>query len=158
MKIWPRVAPPDNWILCQGQSLLQSGIYNPLFVVIGTTFGSVDGTHFNLPDMRGRVPVGLDIGGGPMGTLADTLGEKYGSAAHTLVQAEIPLHSHPPDTGGTTFLVSNGTFPGSGGRIITNSPGGMHFTLDVTTDQYGGSGPHNNVQPSIALQYVIRFA
>lgn len=54
---------PPGWLLCDGSSLLRAD-YKPLFVVIGSTYGSVDGTHFNLPDMRGRIAGGKDDMGG----------------------------------------------------------------------------------------------
>lgn len=64
---------PSGWLLCYGQSLLRSD-YPELFANIGTTYGSVDGTHFNLPDLRGRVPACKDdMGGSAAGRLNVTL-------------------------------------------------------------------------------------
>lgn len=56
-------AAPTGFLLCFGQSVLRSS-YADLFSIVGTSFGSADGTHFNLPDLRGRIPVGLDNMGG----------------------------------------------------------------------------------------------
>lgn len=54
-------AAPDGWLLCNGASLLRA-TYPDLFTAIGTTFGAADGTHFNVPDMRGRSPLGVGTG------------------------------------------------------------------------------------------------
>jgi len=56
-------AAPSGFLLCYGQSVLRT-TYSDLFAIVGTAFGSADGTHFNLPDLRGRVPVGNDAMGG----------------------------------------------------------------------------------------------
>ena len=59
--LWPAPAPPTDWLTCDGASLLRSA-YPALFAVLGTTYGAADGTHFCLPDYRGRVPVGPERG------------------------------------------------------------------------------------------------
>lgn len=53
-------ADPINYLLCDGRSLVRVSPYDQLFAVIGTTFGAADGSHFNIPDLRGRVPVGVN--------------------------------------------------------------------------------------------------
>lgn len=55
-------AAPNGYVLCDGSSLLRAGTYAALFAVIGTTFGAVDGSHFNVPDFRGRIAVGVGTG------------------------------------------------------------------------------------------------
>ena len=59
MVMWPGGTAPTGWLLCQGQSLLVAD-YPNLFAIVGTAYGSADASHFNLPDMRGRVPAGVD--------------------------------------------------------------------------------------------------
>ncbi len=56
---WPSNTPPAGWLICDGSSLLRSGTYANLFAITGTTYGSVDGTHFTLPDLRGRLALGV---------------------------------------------------------------------------------------------------
>lgn len=76
---------PTGWLLCDGASYLRSA-YPALFAVIGTTYGSADGTHFNVPNMRDRVPVGS-------GTTY-TRGSTGGAATVTLSSGQMPSHSH----------------------------------------------------------------
>jgi microcystin-dependent protein len=54
--LWFTDTPPTGWLECDGSSLLRAGTYAALFAAIGTTYGAADGTHFNLPDLRGRFP------------------------------------------------------------------------------------------------------
>jgi len=81
---------PSQWLLCDGASLLRA-TYTDLFNVIGTTYGSVDGTHFSLPDMRGRTPVGAGSGSG---LTPRAIGDSFGAETVTLTTAEIPAHTH----------------------------------------------------------------
>ena len=60
--MWAAAAAPSNWVICDGSSLLRAGTYAALFAVIGTTYGSADGSHFNIPDLRGRSPIGSGTG------------------------------------------------------------------------------------------------
>ena len=89
-----------TWLLCAGDSLSRV-TYATLFSLIGTTYGNVDGNTFNLPDLRSRVPVGYNtdtISG--RSTRALALGS--GTETHTLLDAEIPKHTHPITDSGHT--------------------------------------------------------
>src|SRR5690348_572173 len=81
---------PDGWLACNGQ-VLQVSQFDALVTILGTTYGG-DGTQtFNLPGLRGRVPLGQgQAQGGP----TYKLGEAAGEDEHTLIQAEMPTHSH----------------------------------------------------------------
>lgn len=92
--LWAATAPPTDWLACDGASLLRSA-FPALFAVIGTTYGAADGTHFSLPDFRGRVPVGLKASDADFDTLGETSGAKTATpsthavtqpAAHTVTQ------------------------------------------------------------------------
>ena len=135
---------PAGWLLCQGQSLLRSD-YPRLFAAIGTVYGAADGTHFSVPDLKGRAPVGRDSAQ----TEFDTLGETGGEKAHVLTVAEMPSHSHPQNV-----------TAGSGGpasRIDHDADGsGQVYPQGVSTDATGGGGSHNNLQPYIVLNYIIK--
>lgn len=126
-------SPDVRWLLCDGASLLRAD-YPDLFTVIGTTFGAVDSTHFSLPDLRDRVPMG--VGGNALGT-------SLGAATHTLTVAEMPAHTHTEVTAVATLVdqttpLGAGAIPGVG---ITGSA--------------GLGGAHNNIQPSLVLNYFI---
>lgn len=88
---------PTGWLLCYGQAVSRA-TYAALYSVVGTTYGSGDGsTTFNIPDMRGRVPVALDNMGGTDAdrlTVANTLGDTGGKEKHLLIVSEMPSHTH----------------------------------------------------------------
>jgi len=156
-------AAPEGWLLCDGSAVSRT-TYAGLFAVIGTTYGSGDGsTTFNLPDLRGRVPVGRDASQAEF----NTLGEAGGAKTHTLTTAEIPAHNHG-SAGNHTHNVryrSGGTLGPNdindaaarmfGGSLDTSSfstlSGGAHTHASV-----GGGQPHNNLQPYRVLNYIIK--
>lgn len=118
---------PEGWLLCEGQSLLRTGTYAALFAAISTTYGTVDGTHFNLPDLRGRAPVGK-------GTHADvdSLADSDGLA----VGSRTPKHTH---TGPShTHTYSGTTSPPSSGETV--DAGSLLGDADnVHTHTYSGT-------------------
>lgn len=84
--LWPAPAPPTDWLTCDGASLLRSA-YPALFAVLGTTYGAADGTHFSVPDYRGRVPVGLKAADADFDTLGEATGARTATpSAHTVTQ------------------------------------------------------------------------
>ncbi len=105
IKMWPGVATPINWFPCDGRALSRTQ-YAALFAAIGTVWGPGDGSTFNIPDFRGRGPIGTGTGTG----LTDRpLASKIGAETVALGATEIPSHSHTinHDHG------SAGTGPGS---------------------------------------------
>jgi microcystin-dependent protein len=83
-------SPDATWVVCDGSAISRT-TYAALFAVLGTTYGAGDGsTTFNIPNMGGRVPVGLDSGQ----TEFDALGETGGAKTHTLAESEMPSHTH----------------------------------------------------------------
>jgi len=147
-------SPNPKWKLCDGSSLVRAD-YPDLFAVIGTTYGAVDGTHFNIPDLQGRTGLGSGSGSG-LSTYS--LGQSGGEEAHTLSTAETPSHSHS-DTGHTH---AEGIAAPSIGAAIVGVPvpsaipavgaTGLGFAGISST---GGNGSHNNLQPYLALNYLI---
>lgn len=134
-------------LLCDGSSQLRAA-YPVLFAAIGTAFGSVDGTHFNLPDMRGYVPMGAGSGGS---LTPRSLGTAVGEEQHTLVTGEMPPHAHSVTD--TSVLTASGASTWD----IANAGGGRPSRLfQPVTDSQGGGGAHNNVQPSLPLNFFIK--
>lgn len=139
------VNAPDGWLLCHGQEVSRN-TYNNLFNVIGTIYGEGDGsTTFNIPDLRNRVGVGLNESDTDFNTLGNTLGEK----THKLTVAEMPSHSHAiaMSSDGVGYKVErvpfgNTTAWGNSGEPIKSTGGGQE---------------HNNIQPSIVLNKIIKY-
>jgi microcystin-dependent protein len=137
---------PPGWLWCDGDAI-DRWYYARLFGIIGVQFGSGDGsTTFNLPDMRGRVPVALDnLGGSDAGRLsaANTVGGTGGTETHTLTSAEMPTHTHPL----AQTLVEAGV------SATVNYDGG---SAGGTTGFTGSGSAHNNMQPYLLLNYIIK--
>jgi microcystin-dependent protein len=108
-------AAPSGWMLCNGTAISRT-TYADLFAAIGTTYGVGNGsTTFNLPDLRGRVPVGTDSGQTEFDALGETGGTK--SVILTSAQSGVPAHSHPNSLNGTTTFAANGHTHGAGGLL-----------------------------------------
>jgi len=108
IRIWSTASAPTGWLVCGGQAVSRT-IYAALFALIGTTYGVGDGaTTFNVPDLRGRAPVGRDDMGGAAagrvtaagsGIAGTILGAAGGSETHALTIAQLPAHAHSGTTG-----------------------------------------------------------
>lgn len=163
---------PSGWLFCDGTAVSRS-TYADLFNAVGTAYGEGNGsTTFNLPDLRGRVPVGRDTGQ----TEFDTRGETGGVKTHTLTSTEIPGHTHSGSslstnsTGAHTHAVGSFTlnyqtgatqaFPAFAGNTsgggATGSAGAHSHTVSGNTGSTGGSGAHNNLQPYVVVNYIIK--
>jgi len=131
---------PSGWLACDGTAVSRT-TYSTLFTAIGTTFGVGDGsTTFNVPDIRGRAPIGNGTGSG---LTARTIAATVGAETHTLTTAEMPAHTHAVNAGG-------GTRPeGAGASNATD-------TSSQTSTSTGGGAAHNNMQPSLVLAFIIK--
>lgn len=149
---------PDGFLMCYGQALDADSNpeYQALYDVIGNAYGGSDNSDFVVPDLRGRVAAGKDDMGGSSanrltdqsgGVNGDVLGDTGGAETHTLLTAEMPAHTH-------TTVVSRDVSPGSG--LKTPWSDGSASNARQTTST-GGGGAHNNVQPTIILNKIIKY-
>jgi microcystin-dependent protein len=167
---------PTGYLLCDGAAISRT-TYSDLFGIIGLTYGIGDGsTTFNIPDLRGRVIAGQDDMGGTSadrltnqsgGLNGDNLGATGGSETHALTEAQMPKHYHqmrgpnsitaPQDDGGTTGhgLYGGGTPDDAAQEYGTYSTGGSASSGSQSTGTSNGNN-HNNVQPTIILNYIIK--
>lgn len=133
---------PDGWLICDG-ALVSRTTYSELFNVIGETYGAGDGnTTFNLPDLKGRVIIGEGTGTATDAT-AHSLGDVGGKETHTLDVTEMPSHNH---SGSTLGWTPSNMGSGNAFRAVT----------DGSTNNTGGGLAHNNMQPYLVCNYIIK--
>lgn len=139
---------PSGFKICDGSAISRT-TYASLFNIIGTSFGSGDGsTTFNLPNLKGKIPVGLDS----EDTDFEILGKTGGEKEHTLTIEEMPSHQHTlqnSNAGGSSVSWS------SYGVSATSNVG---FNGNVNTDARGNNQAHNIMQPYITLNYIIKVS
>lgn len=207
-------APDASWLICDGSAISRT-TYAALFAVLGTTYGAGNGsTTFNIPNLKGRVAVGLDSGQ----TEFDALGETGGAKTHTLATGEMPSHTHtqnahshtqnahthtqnahthtqnshyhivglddatPADLNdvnlvqeqtGSTYagwsidivntvsgqrrvIASKTTATNQNATATNNNTTATNQNATATNQNTGGGGAHNNLQPYIAMNYIIK--
>jgi microcystin-dependent protein len=158
IRIFPFNFAPKGWAWCDGQ-LLPLSQNTALFSLLGTTYGGNGQSNFALPDLQGRAP--MHPGQGPGLSLHD-LGETGGSETVTLLESEIPAHSHS---------VMANTSPGTlqtpaSDRGLSRSQGGNAYVPGSPTPALvsmapetlapaGGDQPHNNLQPDLTFYFCI---
>ena len=161
---------PTGFLLCAGQAVSRS-TYSSLFGIISTTYGVGDGSStFNLPDLRGRVVAGQDDMGGSSanrltgqtgGVNGDTLAATGGAETHTLSTAELATHSHAAAMEENADSESGITRVGLG-RSLQDRDDNYRTSVsdgggDLLIANTGSGSAHNNVQPTIILNYIIKI-
>ena len=162
---------PTGFLMCGGQAVSRS-TYSDLFAVIGTTYGVGDGSStFNLPDLQGRVVAGKDDMSGSSanrltdavtgGLNGDTLGDTGGTESHTLTSAQSGLrqHNHTATTTAVTPISSTSSpdFTIETQNARNEGTNSSLFTTTINNSSaLDASEAHNNVQPKIILNYIIK--
>ena len=162
---------PIGWALCNGQTLDGSQPQNAgLFAAIGLSYGGT-GTNFNVPDLRGRTVIGTGQGDtwtGAGGSTDWLLGVKFGAEKHVMSIGEMPSHNHGVNDPGHSHKATVSNFLGgafyatnqssqSANHFPSQAPNTSHNTTGITIQNTGGGQPHNNMQPSLVLNYIIKL-
>jgi microcystin-dependent protein len=148
---------PKGWALCDGQ-LMSISQNTALFSLLGTTYGGDGKSNFALPNLQGCAP--MQAGQGPGLSLRD-LGETSGEQTVTLLQTEMPAHSHGVlATSGTTQFTPVNNAWASGQKGFGNTYAGSNPSTNVPmsalgTSIAGGNLPHNNMPPFLGLTFII---
>jgi microcystin-dependent protein len=155
IRVFAGTFAPQNWALCNGQSLAISQ-NDALYALLGTTYGGDGVNTFNLPDARGRVPVGQ--GNGP-GLTARVLGQVYGTETVTLLTNNMPAHSHSVQVSNTeaNLTAPSGQMIGQGYHYLlsTTPPNNTGSLLPQAVSSVGGSQPHDNMMPFLCLNFIL---
>ena len=157
IRIFPFNFPPKGWAWCNGQ-LMPISQNTALFSLLGTTYGGNGKSNFALPDLQGRAP--MHPGQGPGLSLHD-LGESGGSETVTLLESEIPAHTHglmaTNEDGTQGTLVQGITVASSvGGQLYqSNTSANLGAMNPTSLSPAGGNLPHNNMQPYLTCYFNI---
>ena len=161
---------PQDWLLCQGQTLnIQQ--YIALYSLLGTTYGGNGTTTFMLPDLRGRVPIGqglLSYNGAVIDPVPYQMGQSAGAETVTLTAANMPTHTHPVNafsSNGTLNPAANNYFAqpivstaNPTNKNIYGAPGASGTMVALNSEvisNTGNSAAHNNMQPFLVLNFCI---
>lgn len=155
IRIFPFNFAPKGWAFCDGQ-ILSLSQNTALFSLLGTTYGGDGKSNFALPNLQGSAP--MHPGQGPGLSLHD-LGEAGGSDTVSLLESEIPAHSH-----GLKASAQPGEDPSPANEALARSVGANLYQTNASPlvrlgDQAltpaGGNQPHNNLQPYLTLNFCI---
>jgi microcystin-dependent protein len=146
---------PSGWLFCDGAAVSRT-TYAALFTAIGTTYGAGDGsTTFNVPNPAGRVLCAVSG--------SHALGSVTGAETHTLSITEMPAHGHTVTDPGHSHNILAGAAGTGGidstaqnGTNLTAAPGTQSRTTGITIQNNGSGGAHNNMQPTIFFNAIIK--
>ncbi len=141
--------PPKGWAFCNGQ-LMPINANQALFALLGTLYGGNGTTNFGLPDLRGRVPIGVGDGYG--------MGAGGGIVSHTLSVSELPTHQHH-----LMGVTGAGQATSPGGAVLAGSPNayapagksGLVALSPANVTNTGGSQSHENMMPYAVTSFCI---
>lgn len=163
IRIFGGTYAPEGWAFCNG-ALLSISQFETLYTLVGTTYGGDGQQTFALPNLQSRVVVSQ--GTSATGTNY-VMGQAGGQEAVTLISTQMPLHQHPitnlsgvtAQMGGKPQTNPNGAYFGSNGAAGYQSTGSdQNMASGVVSGMSsvaGSSTPHSNLQPCVALNYII---
>lgn len=154
---FPRI--PVGWLACDGSKLAISD-YQPLYTLLGTTYGGDGVKTFGLPDLRGQVPLHQGTG---QNLTPRKLGDSGGTETVTLNSSMMPTHTHPFTA---TSAAANMATPSSSVQLGAPSGGDMMYATSITgltpretdpssTSMTGGNQPHENTMPTLTVSFCI---
>jgi len=148
---------PEGWLLCDGTSRDKNNEYKDLFDVIQYQYGG-SGNNFSLPNLKGRVPTGLSSTESEFNQLNKTGGSK----THTLAVNEMPSHNHGVNDPGHSHTIDGYTW-GKGSTFPTQADQRKEdcrtnsSTTGISIQHTGNGQPHNNLQPYLTVNYIIKY-
>ena len=149
---------PNGWAFCNGQ-LLPINQYTALFSLLGTNFGGDGKSTFGLPNLQGQAPLAAGQGAG---LSQRVLGERGGEPAVTLLENQMPAHTHPincTSNPGTANSIQGGvwaTAAGGGQTAYASTQGAPAAQLAGQAVQaVGNNAPHNNMPPYLSVTFII---
>jgi microcystin-dependent protein len=153
IRIFPFNFAPKGWAFCDGQ-LLPISQNTALFSLLGTTYGGDGKSTFALPDLRGCSP--MHPGPGP-GLTPRSLGERGGEETVTLNLSQLPAHSHQltASTGASSHTPQSNLLGQPASVQIYGPPGNLVPMAGAAVMPAGGTQPHDNRQPYLALNFII---
>lgn len=158
IRLWPVTRIPVDFHVCDG-TMLPISQYQPLYALIGTTYGGDGKTTFALPDLRGRLPVGT---GQRPGNMAYALGQTGGTNSVALSDAQLPTHTHmlQATTNAATTLNPTGVMLADPSDTFNMYVpyASTQTTLAMANNALlptGGGQAHENRMPSFAFNYII---
>jgi microcystin-dependent protein len=159
IRIMPTTFPPKAWAECNGQ-LLPLSQNTALFSLLGTIYGGDGKSTFALPDLVGRAAMHPNYNGGG-GLSQHSQGEIGGSEFVTLLQSEIPAHTHflrasnDPSVTNTPNATTVSRPFGRGNNLFDTTTTAIVSMNPVSASPAGGNQPHNNMQPYLTLRFCI---
>jgi microcystin-dependent protein len=154
LMMWSTGVAPTGWILCDGSAINRT-TYADLFAVIGTSFGSGDGsTTFNVPDYRNKMPIGAGstYSVGSTGGSADAIVVAHTHTGSTDVAG---LHNHDYNDNSAYPISAGSTDVAKGTVVDQTSDAGAH-SHTLTINSTGSSGTNANLPPYVGIQFIIK--